>query len=247
MTKISVVTAVYNARNTVAGAIESVLGQRYGDVESVVVDGGSTDGTVNLLEPYRPRLGVFVSERDRGIYDALNKGIALSGGDVIGFMHADDQFEDSDVLTKVAAAFEDPAVDAVYGDLVYVDAADSSRVIRHWASKSFQSHLLRQGWMPPHPTLYVRRAVYDRIGGFDIRYRIAADYDSVVKMFGVAGIKSVHIPSVMVRMRVGGVSNRSFKTIVRKSREDLEIMRTNRIGGVGVLLRKNFGKISQFL
>lgn len=246
MIRVSVVTAVYNRRETIAQALDSVLSQTYPAVESVVVDGASTDGTLDILEDYRSRLGVFVSEPDGGIYDALNKGIRLSTGDVVGFLHADDLFADDGVLATIAQRFQDPAVDAVYGDLVYVDAADVSKVVRLWTAGVFDPTRLRQGWMPPHPTLYVRRSVYERLGGFDTRYRIAADYDSVVRFFGAGGIRPAYIPKLLIRMRVGGVSNRSLVTIWRKSSEDFAIMRRNGVGGILTVLRKNLSKVSQF-
>ena len=246
MLKISVVTAVYNSHRTVGQAIESVLSQSYPQVESVVIDGASTDGTLAVLESYRTRLGVFVSEPDRGIYDALNKGVECATGAVVGFLHADDVFENNDVLVKVAGAFEDPAVDAVYGDLVYVRHDDISQVIRYWKPGPYSDSALTRGWMPPHPTFYVRRSVYERLGGFDTGYRIAADYDTMLRFLAVGKIRVAYIPEVLVRMRTGGISNRSLKTIVRKSLEDIEVLRRNKVGGVVTLLRKNFSKLSQF-
>lgn len=247
MTKISVVTAVFNGEKTIAQAIDSVFGQAHGAVESVVIDGASRDATLSILKSYRPRLGKLISEPDHGIYDALNKGIRHATGDVIGFLHADDLFENDGVLGKVAAAFEDPNIDAVYGDLVYVRADNVERIIRYWKSGQYDQAALARGWMPPHPTFYVRRAVYERLGGFDQRYQIAADYDTVLRFLAVGKIRAVYIPEVLVRMRVGGVSNRSLRTILRKSREDLRALRTNRVGGIGALIWKNFSKLPQFL
>jgi glycosyltransferase involved in cell wall biosynthesis len=246
MIKISVITAVYNRHRTVGRAIDSVLSQSYPAVESVVIDGSSTDGTLRVLEAYRTRLGVFISECDQGIYDALNKGLKHATGDVIGFLHADDSFDNSDVLTRVAAAFQDPFIDAVYGDLVYVRDDDSHKVIRYWKAGLYDEVALARGWMPPHPTLYVRRSVYSRLGGFDTRYRIAADYDLVLRFFALGKIRSAYIPEVLVRMRVGGISNRSLRTIMRKSLEDYHVIRRNRVGSAWTLLQKNFTKVSQF-
>jgi len=189
----------------------------------------------------------LISEPDDGIYDALNKGIRYATGDVIGFLHADDLFENDGVLGKVAAAFEDPNIDAVYGDLVYVRDDNVERIIRYWKSGRYDQAALSKGWMPPHPTFYVRRAVYERLGGFDRRYQIAADYDTVLRFLAVGKIRAVYIPEVLVRMRVGGVSNRSLRTILRKSTEDLRVLRTNRVGGIGALIWKNFSKLPQFL
>jgi glycosyltransferase len=151
-----------------------------------------------------------------------------------------------DALAAVAEAFRDPGVDAVYGDLTYVDRDDVSKVIRYWKAGACSKERLARGWMPPHPTFYVRRSVYERYGGFDTRYRIAADYDSIVRFLFVAGLRTAYIPRVLVRMRVGGVSNRSLRTIARKSREDLEIMRRHRLGHLHTLLHKNLSKLGQF-
>ena len=246
MIKISVVTAVFNGERTIAQAIESVLDQNYPAVESVVIDGASRDATLSILEPYRPRLGKLISEPDEGIYDALNKGIRHATGDVVGFLHADDLFEDDDVLAKVAAAFADPDVDAVYGDLVYVRHDNVGQIIRYWKSGSYDPAALARGWMPPHPTFYVRRAVYERLGGFDTRYRIAADYDTVLRFLAVNKIRAAYIPEVLVRMRTGGISNRSLRTILRKSKEDYEVIRRNQLGGLATILQKNFSKLNQF-
>jgi glycosyltransferase len=246
MIKISVVTAVFNNEKTVAQAIESVLNQDYPVIESVVIDGASRDATLSILEPYRHRLGKLISEPDAGIYDALNKGIQNSTGDVIGFLHADDLFEDASVLGKVAAAFADPNVDAVYGDLVYVRHDNIGHIIRYWKSGSYDQASLARGWMPPHPTFYVRRAVYEKLGCFDTRYRIAADYDTILRFLAVAKIQAVYIPDVLVRMRAGGISNRSIRTILRKTREDYEVVRRNKSGGISTILQKNFSKLSQF-
>ncbi|MBW8829372.1 MAG: glycosyltransferase [Burkholderiales bacterium] len=246
MISISVVTAVYNGRETVVEALESVLAQDHPCVETVIVDGGSTDGTLDVLSPYRSRVSTLVSEPDNGIYDALNKGIRLSSGDVIGFLHADDLFANAHVLSKVAAVFADPTVDAVYGDLVYVRKGDIGRIVRQWHAGACSRAALRSGWMPPHPTFYVRRSIYDRLGGFDTRYRIAADYDSILRLLFVGGIKAAYVPETLVRMRVGGVSNRSLENIIRKSKEDYRIVRAHRVGGVLTVLQKNVQKMSQF-
>lgn len=244
--KISIITATWNCEATVGDCLASVAAQRWPHREHIVMDGASRDDTLALLAKRRTQLAVLVSEPDDGIYDALNKGIALASGDVIGFLHADDVFADDTALSRVAAAFADPSVEAVYGDLQYVARDDLARVIRHWASVPFTPRRLRRGWMPPHPTLYVRRAVYDRLGVFDTRYRIAADYDFMLRLFAQPGLQAVHIPAVLVKMRVGGVSNRSFAHIVQKSREDLRALRENRIGGLWALVWKNVGKLGQF-
>jgi glycosyltransferase involved in cell wall biosynthesis len=243
---ISVITAVKNRHKTVGQALDSLLSQSYSAVESIVIDGASTDGTLAVLEFYRSRLSLLISEPDQGIYEALNKGIEHATGDVVGFLHADDVFENSDVLAKMADAFQDPSVDAVYGDLVYVRHDDICQVIRYWKSGLYDAEALSCGWMPPHPTFYVRRSVYERLGGFDTSYRIAADYDMVLRFLAAGKIHAVYIPEVLVRMRTGGISNRSFKTIIRKSHEDIKVLRQNGLGGVFTLLQKNLRKVRQF-
>jgi glycosyltransferase len=246
MHKISVITAVYNGVDTVGDSLESTLAQDYPQVEVVLVDGASTDGTVELLESYRQRVATFVSEPDKGIYDALNKGIRLCTGDIVGFLHADDVFASVDALSHVAKAFQDPSVDAVYGDLVYVRRDQLGSVVRQWRAGQCTRSRLKRGWMPPHPTFYVRRSVYERLGSFDTDYRIAADYDSIVRFLFVAAIKTAYVPRTLVRMRVGGISNRSLRTIVRKTKEDYSVVRKHGLGGLWTILQKNLSKVGQF-
>ena len=214
-----------------------------------MIDGASIDGTAEFLEGKRSRLAVLVSEPDEGIYDALNKGISRTTGEVVGFLHADDLYAHAGVLADVAQAFADPTVCAVYGDLQYVKQTDPSQVVRHWKSTPYSTRCLAKGWMPPHPTLYVRREWYERIGGFDTRYRIAADYFSILQLFSYPEFKAVYLPQVMVKMRLGGASNRSVKNMIRKSAEDFDALRRSgfgSLGGVIALVSKNLGKVGQF-
>lgn len=243
--KISVITAVCNNRDTIAEALDSVLAQSHADVELIVIDGGSTDGTLEVLRSYGDRISMLVSEPDQGMYDALNKGIRLATGEVAGFLHSDDVFADADSLAHIADGFFSEEVDAVYGNLVYVRRDNPQQVVRHWKAGMFTLHRLRRGWMPPHPAFYVRRAVYERLGGFDTSYRIAADYDCMLRFLS-SGIKTVYVPQVLVRMRLGGASNRSLGNMLRKSREDYRALKSSRVGGLGALLWKNFSKLPQF-
>jgi glycosyltransferase len=245
--RISVITATYNCSKTLPTTLESIAAQTHVDIEHFVIDGGSTDDTANLVRSWTAHPLSFVSERDKGIYDALNKGVARASGEVIGFLHADDVLQDEHVLEKVARAFADPAVQAVYGDLVYVAQEDLGRVIRTWHSGEFKPRRLAQGWMPPHPTFYARRSLYERLGAFDLRYRIAADYDCMLRFLKDDGIDVAYIPEILVRMRTGGVSNRSLRNILQKSGEDLSIVRRNRVGGLWTIALKNLSKIQQFL
>jgi glycosyltransferase len=245
--KLSIITAVYNRQATVAQAIESVSSQTHDNVEHLIIDGGSADGTLTEVQRLaHPGMRV-ISEPDRGIYDALNKGIRHATGDVVGLMHSDDFFAHDRVLEKVAFAFASTGADAVYGDLDYVAAQETSRVIRRWQSGEFAPHLLARGWMPPHPTLFVRREEMMRLGLYNTDYRIAADYEAILRWFGKGGLQLAYIPEVLVKMRVGGESNRSLGRILQKSREDYRALRTNDVGGVQALAWKNLSKLPQFL
>ena len=244
--KISIVTSVYNNKETISEAIESVLSQTYDNIEYIVVDGASSDGTVDIIENYADKITTFISEPDKGIYDGLNKGIGLATGDVVGFLHSDDLFEDEYVLEKIAKAFKTMHVDSIYGDLTYVSKEDTSKVVRYWKSGVFTMGKLKRGWMPPHPTFYVKREVYQKYGVFDTTFKIAADYDSILRFLGREKVSTHYIHEVLVKMRVGGASNKSIKNLVQKSKEDLKAMKNNGVGHVGSLLVKNASKLPQF-
>lgn len=230
--------------------LDSILNQTYGNLEHVVIDGASNDGTLELLQAHHAKFATLVSEPDGGIYDALNKGITKASGDVIGFLHADDVYAHPKALANIAAVFEaDSSICAVYGDLQYVCREDVHKVVRYWKTPKFSRRRLAWGWMPPHPTLYVRSEWYKRIGGLDTSYKISADYFSILQLFSDPTFKAVHLPEVIVKMRLGGVSNRSIKSIVRKSLEDLSALRRTNVGafgGIGALFWKNFSKLHQF-
>lgn len=244
--KISIVTATYNCASTVGDAVTSVQQQVYTDIEHIIQDGGSRDATVDIVNSMANEKTSIVSMPDSGIYDALNKGILRATGDVIGVMHSDDLFAHERVVERVAYAFEDPSVDAVFGDLHYVSAQDTNQIVRHWRAGAYSHAKLKRGWMPPHPTLYVRRAIFDNHGLYDTSFRIAADYDAILRWFGNPELKSIYLPEVLVKMRIGGQSNSSLRNIMHKSREDLRAIRSNNVGGVGVLALKNISKVGQF-
>jgi glycosyltransferase len=216
---ISLITVVRN-NPQVAQAVASGLDQAYaGRIESIVIDGASTDGTLAALAPLRARIAHLVSEPDKGIYDAMNKGLRLATGDLVGLLNADDLYQDSQVFSRVARAFDDPTVEVCYGDLVYVRSEDPSQVLRYWRSGSPRPEAFQWGWMPPHPTLFVRRSVYDRLGLFDLRYRIAADCEFMLRVLLKHRFKAAYIPEVLVRMRAGGASNGSLKSIFQANAE----------------------------
>lgn len=243
--KFSIITAVYNAEATVGEAIASVAAQTYSDLEHIVVEGASPDGSLKAIQTAaHPRMDLK-SEPDAGIYDALNKGIFRATGDVIGFVHSDDFLAHSDVLRRVADAFDAPQTEAVFANLDYVSQGDTSRVVRHWATGPFTPQKLRRGWMPAHPTLFVRRAVYERIGVFDTSFQIAADYDFILRYF-CEEPRTAYLPEVTYKMRLGGVSNRDVSRIRLKMGEDLRALRQNGVGSWPALVWKNISKVRQF-
>lgn len=227
--KISIITVCRNAAATLPDTLASVRGQAYGEIEHLVIDGGSGDATREILG--RPENGgvKWLSEPDRGIYDAMNKGLALAIGEVIGFLNADDFYGDRRVLGWVAEAFADPRVDAVYGDLLYVAREHPERVVRYWRSCPYRPGLFQRGWAPPHPTFFVRAGVYRRLGGFSLKYGLAADTELMLRFLEKDRITSRYLHHTLVHMRLGGVTNRSLGNIVKQNREVLEAFRDNEI------------------
>ena len=244
--KISVVTVCFNSEATIGHTIDSVNSQTYRHVEHVFVDGASSDQTLKIIQEQSSRSKLIVSEPDDGIYDALNKGIAVATGDVIGFLHADDFYADSGVLDLIAQTFINSDVSGVYGDLHYVSRSDPDQIIRRWETKPFTPERLKRGWMPPHPTLYLIKSWYNRLGGFNTGYKISADYFFMLKLFSSPDFRALYISETLVKMRVGGESNRSLKNILLKSREDLDALKRVNVGGIPTLLMKNVRKLLQF-
>lgn len=245
--KISIITVVLNAADTIEDTLRSVASQTYPDFEHIVVDGGSTDGTLEIIERHRDRIAALVIEPDRGIYDAMNKGIAAATGEIVGMLNADDVYVDEHVLEKVARAFSDPTVDVCHADLVYVDRADLDRIIRYWKSRPYTDGLFEKGWLPAHPTFFVRRALYRRYGGFDLNYRFQADFELTMRLLAVHKARSVYLPEVIVKMRMGGVSNRSVLNVIKGN---IEAYRACQRHGLKVsplfIVRKILSRLPQF-
>lgn len=244
--KVSIITPVFNDPRVVR-ALESVLSQQFeGELELIVIDGGSTDGTLSLLEAFRPHLAKLVTERDDGIYHAMNKGIRLATGDIVGILNADDRYQDSSVFRDVIAAFNDPAIGACYGDLVYVDQDD--QVQRYWRSGRFRKWKFYTGWMAPHPTFFVRRDVYRRFGDFKVDLRVSADYEFILRVLLKHRVPVAYIPRVLVRMATGGNSNKSIRNVMRGNREVSRSWELNglRFGHL-VPYAKPFSKLWQFV
>ena len=227
-TKITVITVTYNSASFVSDCLASVADQKNIIVEHVVIDGFSSDGTLGLLQKRRDSLAVLVIEPDDGIYDAMNKGIKLAKGDIIGFLNSDDFYASSDVLSRVAEVFEqDPSLDACYADLIYTNQVDTSRTVRFWESCDFVPGAFSQGWCPPHPTFFVRRSVYERFGGFDLNYRIASDVELMMRFLEVHKIRVRYVPEVWVKMRMGGTTNKNLKNIWVQNQEVLRALRSH--------------------
>ena len=243
--KISIITITFNSAKTLLRALESVQSQSFKNIEHIIVDGASNDGTKELIEAYatQHKNVRWISEPDEGIYNAINKGIRMATGDVIGFMHSDDVFYSSDSIAHIAAAFEKAHADVVYGDLQY---CKGRKVVRQWKSNAFNPCSLKYGWMPPHPTVYVRSKVYQEVGLYDDWFRISADYDMMLRIFS-AGYKTHYIPEVLVSMEVGGASNKNTKARLSKTQEDYIVLKKNHVGaGYLTVACKQLRKIKQF-
>jgi glycosyltransferase involved in cell wall biosynthesis len=246
--KISIITVCRNAEATLEEAIHSVAAQDYANREHIVVDGGSRDGTMAILERNKHTLARFVSEPDGGIYDAMNKGIALATGDVIGFLNADDCYAHAGVLSRIAAQFATPEVEACYADLVYVDQHDPGRVVRYWKSRDYVDGMFDSGWMPAHPTFYVRRDVYSRYGGYDTQYRLQSDFELTLRMLAVHHVRAVYVPETWVRMRTGGATNRSIRNVIRGNLEAYHAARKNGLAVTPLfMVRKVLSRVRQFI
>jgi glycosyltransferase involved in cell wall biosynthesis len=217
--KISIITAAYNSAATIADTLASISGQDHPDIEHIIVDGGSNDATLDIIDDF-PHVAKLISGKDDGIYDAMNKGISVATGQVIGILNSDDVYTDTTVLSAVAAAFADPAVMTAYADLQYVDANDQHKILRNWRSGPFKRENFYFGWMPPHPTFFVRREVYARAGAFNLGLRSAADYELMLRVLVKLEMTTRYIPRIIVKMRSGGMSNASLLNRLRGNKED---------------------------
>jgi glycosyltransferase involved in cell wall biosynthesis len=217
MMKITIVTVCCNSATTIRDTLESVAAQSHKNIEHIVIDGGSTDGTLAVIREWKKHPVRLVSEPDRGIYDAMNKGIRLATGDIIGILNSDDMYYDSDVLESVSAVMSDASIDACYSDLIYVDKNNFQKIIRYWKSSVFKKGLFSKGWMPPHPTFFTRRIIYEKYGLFDLNYTLAADVELLARFLERFRIRAVYIPKIFIRMRFGGVSNNSVVNIIKQN------------------------------
>jgi glycosyltransferase involved in cell wall biosynthesis len=246
--KISIITVSYNSSATIRDTIESVLSQDYADFEYILVDGESTDGTLDIIRSYQHPSIRWISEPDKGIYDAMNKGVQLATGDIIGILNSDDFYTDNQVLSKVAKTFREQQVESVYSDLAYVDASDVNKIVRYWKSGQYKEGSFLEGWMPPHPTFFVQRSVYEKYSQFDLRLKSAADYELMLRFIHRFKISVAYIPETLVKMRAGGVSNASFLHRFRANREDRLAWEYNKLTPkLYTLMLKPLRKVQQFV
>lgn len=234
---------------TIANAIESVLSQTYPNIEYVIIDGMSTDGTLEIINKYGPKISILVSEKDNGIYDAMNKGLRLATGDVIGILNSDDLYANNSILNEVMTQFNvDQSLDILYGDLVYVKKDNTSRIVRTWKSKQYYPKFFENGGVPPHPSLFLSTRVYQDAGYFNLKYRLASDYEFMLRIFKNYNFKKKYLPLVLVYMRLGGATNNSLKNIYRGN---LEILKSWKDNGfkipVFLIPKRIFKRLMQFI
>jgi len=245
--KISIITVAYNAEKSIEDTIQSVLSQTYSNIEYIIVDGNSTDTTLDICNKYKNKISTLISEKDEGIYDAMNKGVALATGDVIGVLNADDFYIDDRVIDKVVSKFSKENCDGLYANLVYVDGNDTSKVTRTWLSGDYKENSFMKGWMPPHPTFFVKTECYKKFGNYSLELKSAADYELMLRMIHKHKIVLSYLNEITVKMRVGGVSNSSLKNRLNANKEDRRAWEMNNLKpGFFTLIRKPLSKVFQF-
>ncbi len=245
--KVSIITVTYNSGKYLEDCIKSVIKQSYHNIEHIIIDGKSTDNTLSIVKKYKSHIAKSISETDRGIYDAINKGISMATGEIIGNLNSDDILVDDDVIESIVKAFEEKKVDTVYGDLEYVSATDTNRIIRIWKGRSFNRLRFRYGWMPAHPTFYIKRSLVEKYGYYENHYHTAADYEFMARYLYKNRVSSFYLPKLIVKMRVGGQSNVTLYKRLRANRRDYLAMRKNKIPlAFFVSILKPLIKVQQF-
>lgn len=232
MLKISIITATYNSGKTLCDTIESVLNQTYCDFEHLIIDGGSKDNTLEIIKEYEPKYNGrlrWISEPDRGLYDAMNKGIGMASGDVVGILNSDDFYTSDKILEILSSALEKSGADAVYGDVHFVNDDNLDKCVRYYSSKGFRRWKMRLGWMPAHPSFYCMRSVYEKYGTFDTDFKIGADFENLLRLIFVNRIKTVYVPVDCVTMRIGGASTQGLKSHRQILSDHLRAYKKNRV------------------
>lgn len=247
MLKVSIITACYNSADTIEDTIKSVVLQDYNNIEYIIIDGKSTDNTLQLIATYKDSITKIISEKDGGIYFALNKGIAAATGDIIAILHADDFYIDGQVISTLVNLFETENVDTIYGDLQYVDRQNTSKVLRNWRSGKYEKKLFQKGWMPPHPAFFVRHTCYKKFGIFNTSLSSSADYELMLRLLYKHNCSTYYLPKVLVKMRVGGKSNVTIMNRIKANREDKKAWLINDLKPeIFTLILKPLSKLSQF-
>lgn len=245
--KVTIITATYNSSATIEDTLKTVAIQDYPMVEHVIIDGLSKDDTLDKVKRFS-HVAKLVSEKDKGIYDAMNKGIALATGDIIGILNSDDFYPSSSILSQVVDLFQQTQCDAVYGDLVYVDKDNTDRVVRYWKSGQYKASAFKWGWMPPHPSFFVRRTLYEEHGLFNLEMKTAADYELMLRMIHKGNAKLAYLPSILVKMRTGGASNQSIANRLRANTDDKKAWQINNVKPYWfTLYLKPLRKITQYI
>lgn len=245
--KVSIITVTYNSEKYLEDCILSVSKQAYKNIEHIIVDGKSTDGTINIIKKHDATIARWISETDRGIYDAINKGIEMATGDIVGILNSDDILVAEDVIGSIVQAFQENNVDTVYGDLEYVSAADTNKILRIWKGRPFKRSRFRYGWMPAHPTFYIKRSLIEKYGFYENHYITAADYEFMARYLYKNKVSSYYLPMLIVKMRMGGQSNRNFYQRLRANRRDFLAMKRNNIPfAFFVSILKPLIKVHQF-
>ena len=242
---VTIITIVYNNVKTIRNAVQSVAYQDYGNIEHIVIDNCSTDGTIEAVNEQIEDLSLVISEPDKGIYYALNKGIQLSQGEIIGFLNSDDVLKNRKVISTIVSELKSSKSDAVYGDLQYFSKKHPNKISRIWRSGQYSKRKLEFGWMPPHPTFYTYKNLYVKYGFFDVSYQISSDYDMMLKLLYQNNLRAEYIPKVLVKMQRGGISN-SYKHLWLKTKEDYIIMKKNHFS-LFTLIYKTARKLGQFI
>tara|TARA_B100000989_G_scaffold45826_1_gene29411 strand:- start:14306 stop:15022 length:717 start_codon:yes stop_codon:yes gene_type:complete len=237
---------VLNNSKNIKKSILSFQSQTYNNKEQIIIDGGSNDGTLEVIKNLKQKNINLISSSDNSIYEALNKGIKFSKGKIIGILHSDDFYENKKILEIVYEAFNLSGADLVYGDLVYISKNYPYKKIRYWKAGKYLNGNLKSGWMPPHPAVFIKKSVINKIGHYNQKFNISSDYDFLVRAFKYKGLKKFYIPKIFIKMRIGGKSNESIKNLFIKSYEDYLIIKKNNIGGILTLIKKNFSKLNQF-
>ncbi len=245
--KISIITVVLNSYKTIHDTIESIFLQDYKNIEYIIIDAGSNDGTVDIIKSFGDKIDYFISESDNGIYDGMNKGIKAASGDIIGILNSDDFYPNNFILSNVVKTFLAYKCDALYGDLVYVKYYDTDKIVRYWQAGEYSASKLKSGWMLPHPTFFVRKSIYDRFGLYNVELKHASDYEMILKLLYKHNILVRYIPMILVKMRTGGTSNSSLINRIRANKEDGLAWTKNQLNKpLFIRIKKPLQKIRQF-